>query len=127
MSSSRFFLTTSFSSFFFFFFASFLAILKYTRLGLHPTSVKILWEVFLAISAAEIGDKSMVATLTLSTSQDALGVFLGGCVGHAGVTLLAVVAGLLFQGRFDENKMNLACAILFFIFGLGTLYEALAR
>lgn len=50
---------------------------QYTRLGLHPSALKIFWEVFLAISAAELGDKSMVATVTLSTSQDAPGVFLG--------------------------------------------------
>ncbi|KEP61116.1 UNVERIFIED_CONTAM: hypothetical protein HHA_251400 [Hammondia hammondi] len=101
--------------------------IQYTRLGLRPSSLKILWEVFLVIGAAEVGDKSMVATVGLATSQNAFGVFVGSCLGHAGVTLLAVVAGTMLQGRLSERYMNVSCGLLFLGFGLFALFDAVMR
>ncbi|PFH31478.1 hypothetical protein BESB_029130 [Besnoitia besnoiti] len=125
--------------------------IQYTRLGVHPSSLKVLWEVFLIIGAAEVGDKSMIATVTLSTTQNPIGVFIGrlffyrimltpqpvaqmleanrqrSCLGHAAVTLLAVVAGMMFQGRLSERCMNIGCGFLFLGFGFLALGEALAR
>ncbi|CBZ56225.1 putative transmembrane protein [Neospora caninum Liverpool] len=101
--------------------------IQYTRLGVRPSSLKVLWEVFLVIGAAEIGDKSMVATVGLATSQNPFGVFVGSCLGHAGVTLLAVVAGMMLQGRLSERYMNICCGLLFLGFGIFALFDAIAR
>ncbi|EPR63325.1 putative transmembrane protein [Toxoplasma gondii GAB2-2007-GAL-DOM2] len=101
--------------------------IQYTRLGLRPSSLKILWEVFLVIGSAEVGDKSMVATVGLATAQNAFGVFVGSCLGHAGVTLLAVMAGIMLQGRLSERYMNVSCGLLFLGFGLVALFDAVMR
>lgn len=101
--------------------------LQYTRLGLRPSSLKVLWEVFLVISAAEIGDKSMFATVTLATSQNPFGVFVGSCAGHAAVTALAVVAGTMLRGRLNERLMNLGCGVLFLALGLFAVADACTR
>lgn len=99
--------------------------LQYTRLGLDPEAWRVLREVFLVILLAEWGDKSMFTTISLATAQDAWGVFVGSCLGHAIVTLAGVMGGLILQRWLNEFSLNFVAGILMVAIGLGAAIETM--
>ncbi|CDI80806.1 transmembrane protein, putative [Eimeria acervulina] len=96
----------------------------YTRLGLAPESWRVCREVFLLILFAEWGDKSMFTTVSLAAAQNAWGVFVGSCMGHALVTAFGVVGGLLLQRWVSEFSLNLAAGLLMILLAITTACDA---
>ena len=56
-------------------------------------SNKILMQAFTLTFLAEWGDRSQIATIALAAAREPFGVTLGGCIGHACCTAMAVVGG----------------------------------
>lgn len=82
----------------------------------------------LAVTAAELGDKTMLATAALAARQGPLPTWLGATTGIALAGLAAVVAGRLLGAHLPERAVRLASACLFAAFGLLLLVPAvLAR
>ena len=69
---------------------------------------------------AEWGDRSMLATVALSTSHAPLGVFFGATAGHAAATGLAVVGGALIGRHINERVITVTSGVLFIVFGVTT-------
>lgn len=69
---------------------------------------------------AEWGDRSMLATVALSTSHAPLGVFFGATAGHAAATGLAVVGGALIGRYINERVITVTSGVLFIVFGVTT-------
>lgn len=67
---------------------------------------------------AEWGDRSQIATIALAASKNPLGVVVGGLVGHAFCTGLAVLGGRLLAARISEKHVALVGGILFIFFGI---------
>lgn len=72
---------------------------------------------------AEWGDRSQIATIALAAAKDPLGVTVGGTIGHALCTGLAVVGGRMLASRISERMVAYMGGGLFLIFGLVALIE----
>merc|ERR1712060_592970 len=75
----------------------------------------------LLIFLAEWGDRSMLATVTLAATRSALGVFIGGCLGHALATIVAAVSGRLLGTYISDRIVKTVGGILLLTFGVSTL------
>jgi len=71
---------------------------------------------------AEWGDRSQIATVTLAASKDALGVTLGGIIGHGMCTGLAVVGGRMLAGKISEKNATVGGGVTFLVFGIHALF-----
>jgi putative Ca2+/H+ antiporter (TMEM165/GDT1 family) len=74
---------------------------------------------------AELGDKTMLATVTLAVQLHAmLGVWIGSTLGMVAADALAIVVGQVMGKRLPERAIKLAAAAVFIVFGVATILEA---
>ncbi|CAM3838991.1 TMEM165/GDT1 family protein [Smaragdicoccus niigatensis] len=66
---------------------------------------------------AELGDKTMLATFTLATHGNGVGVWLGSTVGMVAADALAVAIGLTLGRRIPQRTMTVASAGIFVLIG----------
>lgn len=71
----------------------------------------------LAFFIAELGDKTMLATITLATRYDAFGTWVGSTVGMVAADAIAIVIGAHFGRRLPQRTMRFVAAGLFVLFG----------
>lgn len=81
--------------------------------------------VTIAFVAAELGDKTMLATVTLATQHDWLGTWLGSTVGMVVADALAICVGLLLGKFLPERMIRYSAAALFTVFGLWLVVDSL--
>ena len=79
-----------------------------------------------AFLLAELGDKSMLAAMTLATAGDALGTWAGATLAEIGVNAIAIVVGRQLGARISPRLMSRLAALAFAVFGVLLLVEALA-
>jgi len=72
---------------------------------------------------AEWGDRSQIATIALASAKDPIGVTIGGIIGHALCTGLAVIGGRLLASRISEKTVALAGGSLFLVFALHSAWN----
>jgi len=84
---------------------------------------------FLAVSSAfflaELGDKTMLATITLATDNNWAGVWIGSTVGMVAADALAIVIGAVLGRHLPDNAIRYGAAALFFGFGAWMLGDGL--
>jgi putative Ca2+/H+ antiporter (TMEM165/GDT1 family) len=76
---------------------------------------------------AELGDKTMLATITLATREGLFGTWLGSTGGMVAADALAIGIGALLGKRLPEKAVRWGAAALFLIFGILLLVEALRK
>lgn len=82
------------------------------------------WLVFSVFFLAELGDKTQLATLTLSARYGApLAVWLGATLGMVGVNVLSVLLGRWTGKHLPEKYLKYIGAAVFIGFGLWTCWE----
>lgn len=74
---------------------------------------------------AELGDKTMLATITLATREGIVGTWLGSTVGMVAADALAIVVGRALGTRLPERGIRIGAAISFFVFAAILLFEAI--
>jgi len=67
---------------------------------------------------AEWGDRSQIATIAMAATKNPYGVIIGGLVGHAFCTGLAVIGGRILAARISERTVAIIGGILFLCFAL---------
>ena len=67
---------------------------------------------------AEWGDRSQIATIALAASKNVMGVILGGLLGHAFCTGLAVIGGRLLAAKISERTVAVVGGLLFIVFAV---------
>jgi putative Ca2+/H+ antiporter (TMEM165/GDT1 family) len=72
---------------------------------------------------AELGDKTMIATVALASDRDWLGVWIGATVGMVLADGAAIAVGVLLHRRLPEHFLHLLASVLFLLFGLWMLFE----
>lgn len=73
---------------------------------------------------AELGDKTMLATVALASDRDAIGVWIGGTVGMVLADGVAIVVGAMLHKRLPEGFLHAVASVLFLVFGLWMLFDA---
>jgi len=71
---------------------------------------------------AEWGDRSQLTTIILGAREDALGVSLGGVLGHAFCTGLAVMGGRLIATKISVKTVTIIGGVVFLVFALSALF-----
>ena len=92
------------------------------------TTWAVIWEAFVLVFLAELGDRTQFTTIFLATAPafTFAGLLAGTLLGHALVTWLAVGAGKWIGGRISEKLLYRLSGGLFLVFGLFALKQALA-
>jgi len=67
---------------------------------------------------AELGDKTMLATITLATKEGAFGTWAGSTVGMVLADGLAIVVGQQLGSRLPDKAIKIGATVLFVVFGL---------
>ena len=83
----------------------------------HSTGAAIL-AVGVAFFLAELGDKTMLATITLATQEGWLGTWIGSTVGMVAADALAIGVGALLGRQLPEKVIRYGAAVLFALFGV---------
>jgi len=81
--------------------------------------------VTVAFFLAELGDKTMLATITLATQHGWLGTWIGSTVGMVAADALAIVVGRMLGKHLPEKAIRYGAAAAFAIFGIVLLVDAL--
>ena len=80
-----------------------------------------------AFFLAELGDKTMLATITLATQYGWFGTWLGSTVGMVAADALAILVGRLLGRHLPEKAIKYGAAALFAIFGIWLIVEAIVQ
>ncbi|PSL04632.1 putative Ca2+/H+ antiporter (TMEM165/GDT1 family) [Haloactinopolyspora alba] len=80
-----------------------------------------------AFFLAELGDKTMLATITLATQHDWVGVWIGSTIGMVAADALAIVVGRVLHRQLSEELIRYGAAALFALFGVWMLIEGLVE
>lgn len=77
----------------------------------------------MAFFLAELGDKTMLATITLATKEGVVGTWLGSTLGMVAADALAIVVGQQLGARLPERTIRIGASVLFVVFGVVLILE----
>jgi Ca2+/H+ antiporter, TMEM165/GDT1 family len=86
---------------------------------------RVIMSVATVFFLAELGDKTMLATITLATQEGLVGTWIGSTVGMVAADALAIVVGRQLGARLPERTIRIGASIAFFLFAGVLLFEAL--
>ncbi len=78
-----------------------------------------------AFFLAELGDKTMLVTITLATTDEPWGIWLGSTVGMVAADAIAIAVGSLLGSRLPERAIKIFASAMFVIFGVLLVAEGL--
>lgn len=93
-----------------------------TRSAVPMSAFAVLATTFTMTFVAEWGDRSQIATIAMGAAKDPLGVCVGGLIGHALCTGLAVLGGKLLATRISERAVLIVGGVLFLAFAVHSLW-----
>jgi len=76
-----------------------------------------------AFFLAELGDKTMLATITLATTEEPWGTWLGSTAGMVAADAMAIAVGALLGTRLPERAIKVFAAVAFVVFGVLLIAE----
>ena len=79
----------------------------------------------IAFFLAELGDKTMLATVTLATREALFGTWLGSTLGMVAADAIAIGVGGVLGGRLPDRAIRIGAATLFAIFGAVLIADGL--
>ena len=89
------------------------------------TGSAVIWAVAGAFFLAELGDKTMLATITLATTEGWFGVWLGSTLGMVAADALAIGVGAVLGKKLPEKVIQYGAATLFALFGFLLIWQGL--
>jgi putative Ca2+/H+ antiporter (TMEM165/GDT1 family) len=78
-----------------------------------------------AFFLAELGDKTMLATITLATTEEPIGTWLGSTAGMVAADAIAIAIGALMGARLPERAVKVFAAGAFVLFGVILIAQGL--
>jgi Ca2+/H+ antiporter, TMEM165/GDT1 family len=83
----------------------------------------VLLAVISSFVLAELGDKTMLATVALASDHNWAGVWIGATAGMVLADGVAIAAGALLHKRLPERVLHRMAAVMFLLFGLWMLFD----
>jgi putative Ca2+/H+ antiporter (TMEM165/GDT1 family) len=80
----------------------------------------------LTFMLAELGDKTMLATITLATREGIFGTWLGSTIGMVAADALAIGVGVLLGRHLPDRVIRVGAALSFVVFGVLLILEGTA-
>lgn len=90
---------------------------KSCRMTIHP-----FWLVFSTFFLAELGDKTMLGTVSLAAAHPFLPVWIGSTLGMVLSDALAIMVGKMLGKNLPETTIRIGAGALFLVFGAYTMY-----
>lgn len=87
------------------------------------TGRSVFFAVGIAFLLAELGDKTMLATVTLATRHGLIGTWIGSTVGMVAADGLAIIVGRQLGARLPERAVRIGAALTFVVFGILLIAE----
>ena len=78
-----------------------------------------------AFFLAELGDRTMLATITLATREGAFGTWLGSTVGMVAADALAIGVGAVLGARLPDKAIRIGAGLLFLALGVALIVGTL--
>ncbi|SEF98284.1 Uncharacterized protein family UPF0016 [Caloramator fervidus] len=86
--------------------------------------LKIIFSTFLVVFLAELGDKTQLVTMLLSSkSTSKIPVFLGASLALISTTLIGVLCGSFVEKYIPQNVLNLVSGIAFILIGIIIIFK----
>ncbi|RCV55578.1 TMEM165/GDT1 family protein [Marinitenerispora sediminis] len=76
---------------------------------------------------AELGDKTMLATITVGTQYPWLPVWIGSTAGMVLADGLAIAVGAMLGKKLPERAIQIGAAVLFFVAGAAMVFEGVRQ
>jgi putative Ca2+/H+ antiporter (TMEM165/GDT1 family) len=89
-----------------------------------PEPRYVIFAVISSFVLAELGDKTMLATVALASDHNWAGVWIGATLGMVLADGVAIVVGRLLHRRLPERFLHGIAALLFLLFGLWMLFDS---
>ncbi|MDT5154536.1 MAG: Ca2+/H+ antiporter, family [Mycobacterium sp.] len=83
----------------------------------------VIFAVISSFVLAELGDKTMLATVALASDHNWAGVWIGATVGMVLADGVAIAVGALLHKRLPERFLHSLASVLFLLFGLWLLFD----
>jgi putative Ca2+/H+ antiporter (TMEM165/GDT1 family) len=78
-----------------------------------------------AFFLAELGDKTMLATITLATTEEPIGTWLGSTAGMVAADAIAIAVGAFLGTRLPDRAIKVFASLAFVVFGVILVAEGL--
>jgi len=85
------------------------------------------WITFITFFLAELGDKTMLSTVTLAAGRAGVPVWLGSSLGMVASDGLAIGVGRIMGKRLPERAVKVGAACVFFGFGVFSAVQGASR
>lgn len=79
-----------------------------------------------AFFLAELGDKTMLATITLATKEGWFGTWIGSTLGMVLADALAIMVGAMLGKKLPERVIKIGATLAFLVFGIILIWQGLA-
>lgn len=79
-----------------------------------------------AFFLAELGDKTMLATITLATQEGWFGTWVGSTLGMVAADALAIGVGAVLGKKLPEKVIKWGAAVAFLVFGVILIVQGIA-
>ena len=89
------------------------------------TTRSVIFAVGIAFFLAELGDKTMLATVTLATTHGWFGTWIGSALGMVAADAMAIGVGALLGRGLPERIVRIGAVLLFFTFSVILLANAI--
>lgn len=86
------------------------------------SACKIFCKIFILIFASEIGDRSQISTIFLTSNFDKFIVIVAVIVSQNLLTIIAIFGGVLISNKISERTLTILAGCVFIAFGVVALY-----
>ncbi len=93
----------------------------------HRSSGAAILAVGVAFFLAELGDKTMLATITLATQEHWFGTWIGSTLGMVAADAIAIAGGAYISRKVSTRVVTFGAAAAFFAFGLLLIAQGIGQ
>lgn len=90
-------------------------------LKMENSNLKVFFKIFILIFASEIGDRSQISTIYLTSNYDKLIVIASSVLAQNVLTLIAIFGGVLISKSISDKNLTLIAGFTFIVFGFWAL------